>query len=78
MEQKSLRELAYLFIDNEMEQDMYVAFRERVSHCPDCQRETRSARMLVTVVRERCARQPAPTQLRRRVLAILPHRRHDD
>lgn len=75
MATRSIRELAYLFVDNEMEPELMVTFSQRIEQCPITARETRNARRFLTVVRERCGRQPAPIQLRQRVLAIFPHRR---
>ncbi len=71
MQDKSLRELAFLFLDNEMDSDTKVSFRARIECCSETQRETQYCLQLLTVVRERCPRQPAPAKLRRRILAVI-------
>lgn len=78
MQDKSIRELSFLFVDNELEGELLVSFQQRVQTCPDCARETRYARRFLTVVRERCARETAPGQLRRSILDGLPHRRKQE
>lgn len=74
MENRSVRELAFLFIDKEMDAESLVAFRRRIQTCPECARETQYAEYFLTVVRSKCRRQPAPRQLRRRILDTLPSR----
>lgn len=67
-------ELVFLFVDNEMGSELLVAFRQHVDDCPPCARETRHARLFLTVLRERAGRCAAPRRLRNRILARLPHR----
>jgi len=71
MQDKSLRELAFLFLDNEMDPVTQVSFRARIEICQRTQAETQHCMRLLAVVRERCPRQTAPAQLRRRILAVL-------
>ncbi len=78
MRDKTVRELSFLFVDNELDGEVLISFRQRVETCPDCARETRYARRFLTVVRERCSRESAPGQLRRSILEGLPHRRNQD
>ncbi len=68
-------ELVFLFADNEMGQDVLIAFRRHVSLCPQCAREAEYMRRLLTVVRQSAVRQTAPRGLRTKILAALPHRR---
>jgi anti-sigma factor (TIGR02949 family) len=74
---KIREELVFLFADNEMGQELLVAFERHVSACPHCAREARYTRRLLTVVRERAVRWRAPRRLRARILARMPHRRND-
>jgi hypothetical protein len=71
MQDKSLRELAFLFLDNEMDSENRVSFRARIECCNETQQETQYCLRLLTVVREHCPRQHAPPQLRRRILAVI-------
>jgi mycothiol system anti-sigma-R factor len=68
-------ELVFLFIDNEMGQELLISFRRHVSDCPHCAREAQHARFFLTLLRERAGRHQAPRALRTRILASLPHRR---
>lgn len=68
-------ELVFLFADNEMGQELLISFRRHVSVCPHCAREAEYTRELLTIVRRRAIRRPAPRGLRTKILAALPHRR---
>ena len=68
-------ELVFLFVDNEMGQELLISFRRHVSICPHCAREARYTRELLAIVRRPAVRQPVPRGLRTRILAALPHRR---
>ncbi|MCP3958682.1 MAG: hypothetical protein GY719_12585 [bacterium] len=68
-------EMVFLFADNEMGQELLVAFKRHVSACPHCAREARFTRTFLTIVRKRVVRQSAPRGLRSKILASFPHRR---
>lgn len=68
-------ELVFLFADNEMGQEMLVAYKRHVSACPHCAREADYARLFLEAVRKAAIRRRAPRGLRMRILAKLPHRR---
>lgn len=68
-------ELVFLFADDEMGQELLIAFRRHVSDCPHCAREAQLARSFLTVLRKRTVRKAAPRGLRTRILASFPHRR---
>ncbi len=68
-------EFVFRFVDNEMGQELQVAFDRHVADCPHCAQQTQFTRRLLTIVRERTVRCHAPTSLRDRILAHLPHRR---
>lgn len=71
MDCKQTRELVFLFTDNELGQDTKVAFQNHVDTCPGCAQQARYARRLVSVVRHRAIRWPAPTHLRDRILSVV-------
>ena len=71
---RKVREVVFLYTDNEMEQQLRVSFREHLELCPPCARRIDAARMLLTLIRNRCARESAPEPLRRRILTSFPHR----
>ena len=68
-------ELVFRFADNEMELELQVAFKRHVADCPHCAREAQYTRRLLMIVRQKVERCSAPTHLRERILAALPHRR---
>lgn len=68
MDCRKVREVVFVYTDNEMEGELLVSFREHVAICPECARQTVFAQQLVTVVRKRCTRALAPEQLRERIL----------
>ena len=68
-------ELVFLYADNEMGQEMLVAFKSHLARCPECAHDAEFTRKLLMVVRQRCGRTTAPNSLRERILAALPHRR---
>jgi len=71
MDCRKVREVVFVYTDNEMEGDLLISFREHVALCPECRRQTVYAQRLVAVVRRRCARAAAPEQLRQRILEGL-------
>lgn len=72
---KEIREWVFRYVDHEMEEEMVVAFRQHLSECPHCARTKRRTETFLTIVRKRALRQRAPGELRRKILAGLPHRR---
>lgn len=73
MQDKSLRELAYQFLDDEMDAETQRVFEARIECCIKTQSTTSYCRELLTIVRQRCPRHPAPPRLRRRIIAIIKH-----
>jgi len=73
---KIREELVFLYVDDdEMGQELLVAFHRHVSDCPHCAQKAQLTRRLLTIVRERTERRRAPGHLRLKILANLPHRR---
>ena len=72
---RKVREVVFLYIDNEMEKDLLASFRSHVQLCPECARRIRYTKTVVLLVRRRCGHESAPAELRRKILTSLPHRR---
>ena len=68
---QQIKDLVFRFADNELEQEIIVAYRHHVEHCPDCARRVRRARQLLVVLRERVPPTPAPKRLRIRIISAL-------
>ena len=64
-------ELVFRFADNEMGQELTVAFHRHVEACPHCAERARMARLLRLLVRERVAPTPAPKRLRVRIITAI-------
>lgn len=77
MKCSKVREVVFLYTDNEMEEELLIAFREHLVICPECARRLDYTRRVLTVLRSRCARARAPERLRQRILTSLPHRREE-
>lgn len=75
MECREVREVVFLYTDNEMGEELLISFRHHVAHCPRCAARIVRAETLVRVVRQRCSRAAAPERLRTRILTRSPHRR---
>ncbi len=67
-------ELVFRYADNEMEQEMLVAFKLHVADCPECARKAKHAVRFLMIVRKRTIRTTAPIHLRRRLLDGLRRR----
>jgi hypothetical protein len=57
--------------DNELAPDLAVPFHEHLTLCPQCATELDYLRKLLAVVRARCCRYVAPTELKVRIIALL-------
>ncbi len=72
--EKFQEDFLFRFVDNELGQELLVHFRRHVADCPHCAQQARYTRRLLMIVRERAGRSKAPSRLRARILARLPHR----
>lgn len=72
---KVMEELVFRLADDDLAQDLIVAYRQHVECCPHCARRTKRTRYVLTVVRERTARLQAPKSLRLKIIAGLSNRR---
>lgn len=72
---KVMEELVFRLVDDDLAQDVILAYQQHVQCCPHCARCTKRTRYVLTIVRERTARLQAPKRLRLKILAGLPHRR---
>ena len=70
-----VKEVIFLYTDNEMEEDLLISFREHLVLCPHCARRIEYTQRMLTVLRKACSKTPAPESLRIRILTSLPHRR---
>jgi len=75
MDCKRVREVIFLFFDNEMDDELLTPFQDHVSHCGHCAHTMVYTRKLLLIVRQRCVRCTAPERLRHRILISMPHRR---
>ena len=71
MDCKRVREVMFLFIDNEMGDDDAGPFQAHMEDCPHCARRLGFTRKFLVLVRERCVRHSAPGHLRQRILVSL-------
>lgn len=72
---KVMEELVFRLVDDDLTQEVVVAYQRHIEHCPHCAQCTQRTRYVLTVVRERTTRLRAPKRLRVKILAGLPHRR---
>lgn len=71
MDCRRVKEVIFLYTDNEMEEEVRVVFTRHLSVCPECAARIRRAYRLLGLVRRRCARASAPAGLRERILMRL-------
>jgi len=64
----------YQVSDNELEGELLLSFRQHLTICSTCSHRYGFVSRLLAIVRGRCCRYEAPTTLRMRILASLPHR----
>ena len=72
---RRVREVIFLYTDNEAEEEIQIEVREHLELCPSCARRLDYTRRLLALLRQGCSRTQAPARLRRRILTSLPHRR---
>ena len=73
MDCKGAKRVVFLYVDNEMGEDLHIAFEEHMSVCPRCARHIEYTQNLLKLVKRRCTRVQAPERLRRRILTSLRH-----
>ena len=71
MDCKGARQVIFLYVDNEMGEQLHLAFEEHAAVCPHCARHIEHTRRWLTLVKVRCRRKRAPEHLRRKILASL-------
>ena len=74
MDCQQVKKVVFRYIDNEMDHELLVSFRDHVALCPRCRQHVSGKEWVVIRVR-RCRRTLAPVRLRKRILTSLPHRR---
>jgi mycothiol system anti-sigma-R factor len=60
--------------DHELEPELVASLVEHLGRCPHCARHHAYVHKLLAIVRVRCCRDAAPSQLKVRILASFPHR----
>ena len=73
MDCKRVRQVIFLYVDNEMGEELHVAFEQHMSVCPHCAQHIEYTQRWLTLVKRRCSRVQAPESLRRRILTSLRH-----
>jgi mycothiol system anti-sigma-R factor len=71
---REVKQVIFLFTDNEMEETLLASFRAHLEHCPECAQQINYTRKLLTIVRSRCCREAAPARLRLRILQTMTRR----
>lgn len=71
MDCKGARQVIFLYVDNEMGEELHVAFERHMSVCPHCARQIEYTQKWLTLIRRRCIRVQAPERLRRRIISTL-------
>jgi len=73
MDCRGVRQVIFLYVDNEMGEELHIAFEEHISVCPHCAQRIEYTRNWLTLVKRRCSRVQAPESLRRRIRTSLRH-----
>lgn len=71
MDCKRASEMMFLFVDNEMQDDLVSPFRRHLDGCGHCAHQMDYTKKFLTVVRTRCTRHAAPDGLRERILGAF-------
>ena len=71
MDCKGARQVIFLYVDNEMGEELHVAFKQHMSACPRCAQRIEHTQKWLTLVKRRCVRVQAPERLRRRIITSL-------
>jgi mycothiol system anti-sigma-R factor len=72
---RRIREVIFLFTDNEAGEEIQIEVREHLHICPACAQQLDYTRKLLALLKSGCSGAAAPDRLRRRILTSLPHRR---
>lgn len=63
--------LVWQYMDRELDESTYRQLQEHIRQCRDCGSRHDFEARLRAIIQEKCAGQPAPERLRRRLLAML-------
>ena len=74
MDCSRFEELLFLYVDDQLEAEVVVHYRRHIDLCPECARRAAYTHRFLRVMRRRYVPTSAPDELRRRILASLPHR----
>ncbi len=75
MDCKRVVEVLFLYVDNELDDELRNPFRQHLAVCGECAQRTDYTRKFLLIVRKKCLRFSAPVELRERILTSMPHRR---
>lgn len=68
---RQIKELLFLYYDNELDSTTMVSFYRHAERCPECWRQVGYTTRLLTTVTLKTRRSVAPTELRERILTLL-------
>lgn len=71
MDCNGAKQVIFLYVDNEMGEELHVAFERHMSVCPHCAQRIEYTQKWLTLIRRRCIRVQAPERLRRRIITTL-------
>ena len=74
MDCEAVHAAMYRASDNELDGEQLLSFRQHLILCATCSHRYGFVSRFLAVVRGRCCRDAAPTTLRVRILASVPHR----
>ncbi len=68
---EKIREMVFLYYDNELDRATMLSFYRHAERCPECWRRVGYTTRLLTSVTLRLRRNSAPNALRDRILSVL-------
>lgn len=68
---KRVRRAVFLWVDRDREQLPREPMERHLEDCPNCRERAMRIEQVVVMVRTRCARRSAPTELQQRIRALL-------
>jgi mycothiol system anti-sigma-R factor len=68
---RRIRRAVFLWVDRDREQLPRESVERHLEGCPNCREHAMRIEQVVVMVRTRCARRPAPTELQQRIRALL-------
>ena len=66
-----VRRAVFLWVDRDREQLPRESMERHLEDCPNCRERAMRIEQVIVMVRTRCARRAAPTELQQRIRALL-------